>query len=92
MKPSFGHSMLIPPHCQCRDGGARRHPHPIVDGPRVGRQAPALLSSTAETNVRLTHTNRSPINPVHFNKHRHLRGDTETDSLWVKSLKRLRKM
>jgi hypothetical protein len=65
MRSSFRRSALHSPACQHRCGGARRHPHPSIDVPRAGRQAPAPLSSTVDT-VRSTHTNRSPINPVHF--------------------------
>src|SRR5262245_4075080 len=45
--------------------GARRHPHPNIDVFRIGRQAPAKLSTTVKK-TESTHINRSPINPVHF--------------------------
>ena len=66
MKSSFTRPVLNSPHCQLRGGGARRHPHPRIDVPRASRQAPALLSSTTDKNARSTHTNHSPIFPVHF--------------------------
>jgi hypothetical protein len=50
-------------------GGARRHPRPIIEVPRAGRRAPARRSTTADKNYRLTHTNRSPTFPVHFNRY-----------------------
>jgi hypothetical protein len=46
--------------------GARRLPRPTMFVPRTGRRAPARLSMTVKK-IELTHTNRSPINPVHFN-------------------------
>ncbi len=66
MRSGFARSALNSPPCQIRGGGARRRPHPCVDVPRAGRQAPARLSTRADKNSGLTHTNRSPINPVHF--------------------------
>ena len=66
MRSSFAPSALNSPPCQIQGGGARRHPHPRIEVPRVGRQAPAWLSATTDKGGELTHTNRSPINPVHF--------------------------
>ena len=65
MRSSFRRAMLNSPDCQLHGGGARRHPHPITDVTHAGRQAPAQLSATGKK-TGSTHTNRSPINPVHF--------------------------
>ena len=66
MRSSFAPSALNSPPCQIQGGGARRHPRPRIEVPRVGRQAPAWLSTTTDKGGESTHTNRSPINPVHF--------------------------
>ena len=66
MRSSCQRSMLNSPQCQSRGGGARRHPHPGIDVPRPGRQAPAWLSTKADKDRQFTHTNCSPIFPVHF--------------------------
>jgi hypothetical protein len=65
MRSSFARSPLTSPHCRLRGGGARRHPHPRLDLPRARRRSPASLSSTVDSS-QVTHTNRSPIIPVHF--------------------------
>jgi hypothetical protein len=65
MRSSFKRSMLDSAQCQRLGGGARRHPRPSLDVPCAGRQAPAQLSSPVDS-IKSTHTNRSPINPVHF--------------------------
>jgi site-specific DNA recombinase len=65
MRSSFKRSVLDSAPCQSLGGGARRHPRPSIDVPCAGRQAPARLSSTVDR-IKSTHTNRSPINPVHF--------------------------
>jgi hypothetical protein len=65
MRSSFKRSMLDSAQCHSLGGGARRHPRPSIHVPRPGRQAPARLSSTGDS-IKSTHTNCSPINPVHF--------------------------
>jgi hypothetical protein len=65
MRSSFGRSPLNATPSSDSRGGARRHPRPTIDVPRAGRRAPARLSTTVDK-TGLTHTNRSPINPVHF--------------------------
>jgi hypothetical protein len=67
MRSSFPRSTLNTPSSHTSRGGARRHLHPNLDVPRVGRRAPARLSTTV-TKTESTHTNRSPINPVHFTR------------------------
>ena len=65
MRSSFRRSTLNAPSWPDSRGGARRHPRPRIDVPRAGRRAPAWLSMTVDR-TGSTHTNRSPINPVHF--------------------------
>jgi hypothetical protein len=62
---SSWHPIALEQHSALIRWGARRHPRPHIDVPRAGRRAPARLSTTVEK-TGLTHTNRSPINPVHF--------------------------
>src|SRR5581483_573600 len=66
MRASFQRSRLDSAQCHRFEGGAWRHPRPCIDVPRAGRQAPARRSTTVGK-TELTHTNRSPMNPGHFN-------------------------
>jgi hypothetical protein len=48
-------------------GALGRHPRPSIDVLADAAKRLHYFLTTAEKNVRATHTNRSPINPVQFN-------------------------